>query len=191
MERKNHGFGRILSMLGFGRPTVEQSNPSKAQSVSSKKPIEDRALSNGELGEVRLTNTGSAPVLAQCIDHVNLSVRDLDVSASFYANLLGLEIKEQGSGEGTRWCILGSRDRFYVCFFEVREASFRPNDIHINHVGFVVDDIDETVRRIHGLGIRLLFNDAPVQWPRSRSAYVTDPDGIMIEFTDRFGGALD
>jgi len=54
----------------------------------------------------------------------------------------------------------------------------------------VVDDIEETVRRIHELGFRLLFNDAPVDWPRSKSAYVTDPDGIMIEFTDKFGGGL-
>jgi lactoylglutathione lyase len=131
------------------------------------------------------------PVNARCIDHVNLSVRDLDKSVEFYSRLLGIEIKERGEGQGVRWCILGGRDRFYVCFFEVPGGTFRPNDIHINHVGFVVDDIDETVRRIHELGYKLLFDDAPVQWPRSKSAYVTDPDGIMIEFTNRFGGGLD
>jgi catechol 2,3-dioxygenase-like lactoylglutathione lyase family enzyme len=131
------------------------------------------------------------PVNARCIDHVNLSVRDLDKSIDFYSRLLGIEVKERGEGQGVRWGILGNRDRFYVCFFEVPNGTFRPNDIHINHVGFVVDDIDETVRRIHALEIKLLFNDAPVDWPRSKSAYVTDPDGIMIEFTNRFGGGLD
>jgi catechol 2,3-dioxygenase-like lactoylglutathione lyase family enzyme len=132
----------------------------------------------------------AAPVIARCIDHVNLSVRDLDVSVDFYRRLLGLEVKERGE-DGTRWCILGARDRFYVCFFEVPGGQFRPNDIHINHVGFVVDDIDETVRRIHELGLKLEFRDAPLDWPRSRSAYVKDPDGIQIEFTNRFGGGLD
>lgn len=132
----------------------------------------------------------AAAVKARSIDHVNLSVCDLDKSIEFYSRLLGIEIKEQGEGNGTRWCILGAPDRFYVCFFEVAGGVFKPNDIHINHVGFVVDDIDEAVRRIHGLGLRLEFNDAPVQWPRSRSAYVKDPDGILIEFTDRFGGGL-
>jgi catechol 2,3-dioxygenase-like lactoylglutathione lyase family enzyme len=134
----------------------------------------------------------SAPVMARCIDHVNLSVRDLDVSVNFYSRLLGIEIKERGGENGgVRWCILGAKDRFYVCFFEVRDGIYRPKDIHINHVGFVVDDMDEAIRRIHDLGFRLEFNDAPLQWPHSRSAYVADPDGILIEFSERFGGGID
>ena len=133
----------------------------------------------------------AAPVMAKCIDHVNLSVRDLDASVHFYSRLLGVERKEGGEENGVRWCILGAPNRFYVCFFESRGAVFRPNDIHINHVGFVVDDLDETVRRIHALGYRLMFNDKPLQWPRSRSAYLADPDGIQIEFTEKFGGGLD
>jgi catechol 2,3-dioxygenase-like lactoylglutathione lyase family enzyme len=135
--------------------------------------------------------TAAKPVNARCIDHVNLSVRDLDKSIDFYSRLLGIDIKERGESRGVRWCILGESDRFYVCFFEVPNgAPYRPQDIHVNHVGFVVDDIDETVRRIHALGLRLAFNDELVNWPRSRSAYVKDPDGIDIEFTDRFGGGL-
>ena len=77
----------------------------------------------------------------------------------------------------------GVYDRAAV--YEILDAGF------LCHVGFVVDDLDETVRRIHELGLRLEFNDAPIAWPRSRSAYVKDPDGIMIEFTNRFGGGLD
>jgi lactoylglutathione lyase len=134
---------------------------------------------------------GHPPVSARCIDHVNLSVRDLDASIKFYCDLLGVEVKEGGESQGIRWTILGTKDRFYFCFFEVKDGVFRPGDIHINHIGLVVDDLDETIKRIHDLGLRLQFGDKAVQWPRSRSAYVVDPDGISIEFTERFGGGLD
>ena len=145
-----------------------------------------------EAGKVRSGLRSAAPVNAKRLDHVNISVRDLDVSAGFYAALFGLELKEQGDNGVIRWCIIGAPDRFYLCLAELRCAEgFKPEGIHINHVGFVVDDIDETVRRIHGLGLQLQNNDATVDWPRSRSAYVKDPDGILIEITNRFGGGLD
>ena len=145
-----------------------------------------------ETGKVRSGLRPAVPVNAKRLDHVNISVRDLDVSAGFYAALFGLELKEQGDNGVTRWCIIGAPDRFYLCLAEQRGSEgFKPEGTHINHVGFVVDDIDETVRRIHGLGLRLEANDATVDWPRSRSAYVKDPDGILIEITNRFGGGLD
>jgi lactoylglutathione lyase len=142
------------------------------------------------LDQTEPRTAAAKPVNARCIDHVNLSVSNLDRSVDFYSRLLGIDIKEQGEANGVRWCILGDPDRFYVCFFEVPKGTYKPGDIHVNHVGFVVDDIEETVRRIHDLGLRLAFNDTVVKWPRSKSAYIRDPDGIDIEFTDRFGGGL-
>ena len=145
-----------------------------------------------EAGKIRAGLHEAAAVDAERLDHINISVRDLDVSAGFYAALFGLELREQGISGGTRWCIIGAPNRFYLCLAEVHCAeAFEPQGIHINHVGFVVDDIEETVRRIHQLGLRLEGNDAIVDWPRSRSAYVKDPDGILIEITNRFGGGLD
>jgi catechol 2,3-dioxygenase-like lactoylglutathione lyase family enzyme len=143
-----------------------------------------------EAGKARAGLRPAAPIDARRIDHVQISVRDLDESAGFYAALLGVELKEQGNN-GARWCILGAPDRFYLCLVERAAAEdFKPGDVHINHVGFVVDDIDEAVRRIHELGLRLGFGDTIVDWPRSRSAYVVDPNGIWIEITNQFGGGL-
>jgi catechol 2,3-dioxygenase-like lactoylglutathione lyase family enzyme len=143
-----------------------------------------------EGGKSRVGLCQAEPVKARRMDHVNISVRNLDTAAGFYAGLLGLELKEHGDNGSTRWCILGARDRFYVCLCEIGAGNFKREDIHINHVGFVVDDIDETVRRIRDLGLRL-ESGKTLDWPRSRSAYVRDPDGILIEFTNRFGGGLD
>jgi catechol 2,3-dioxygenase-like lactoylglutathione lyase family enzyme len=155
------------------------------------KPTSKPAPVDLEVGKARAGLRPAASIDARRIDHVQINVRDLDESAGFYAALLGVELKEQGNNGGTRWCILGAPDRFYLCLVEVPSAGdFTFEDVHINHVGFVVDDIDETVRRIHELGLRLGFSDTIVDWPRSRSAYVVDPNGIWIEITNRFGGGL-
>jgi catechol 2,3-dioxygenase-like lactoylglutathione lyase family enzyme len=163
---------------------------SPAGDVSGKTQVDKPAPVDLEAGRARAGLRSGPPIDARRIDHVQISVRDLEVSAGFYAALFGIELKEEGEG-ATRWCILGAPDRFYVCLIEVpSDKGFDQAGIHINHVGLVVDDIDETVRRIHALGLRLEGNDATLNWPRSRSAYVVDPNGILIEITNRFGGGL-
>ena len=165
------------------KATLTQSSP--PSSAVKPAPVDIGA------GKARAGLRAGPPVNARRMDHVNISVRDLDVSAAFYAALFGLEVKEEGNNGVSRWCIIGAPDRFYLCLAEQRCAEgFKPEGIHINHVGFVVDDIDETVSRIRALGLRLAFGDKTLDWPRSRSAYVTDPDGIVIEITNRFGGGL-
>ena len=160
--------------------------------TASERPLAKPGPVDIEGGKARAGLRNAAPVDARRMDHVNLTVRDLDVSAGFYAALLGVELKEQGDNGKTRWCILGAPDRFYLCLAEYRPAAdFDPESLHINHVGFVVDDIEETIRRVHELGLRLEFNDKTLDWPRSRSAYVKDPNGILIELTNRFGGGLE
>src|SRR6516225_9692905 len=71
-----------------------------------------------EAGRARSGLRPAAPVSAKRLDHVNISVRDLDVSAGFYAALFGLELKEQGDNGVKRWCIIGAPDRFYLCLTE-------------------------------------------------------------------------
>jgi catechol 2,3-dioxygenase-like lactoylglutathione lyase family enzyme len=144
-----------------------------------------------EAGKARAGLRAAAPVDARRLDHINMSVRDLEASAAFYAALFGLEVKKEGDSNGARWCIIGAPDRFYLSLNEVvRPEGFKAEGQRINHVGYVVDDIDQTVDRIRALGLRLEFGDKTVDWPRSRSAYVTDPDGVLIEITNRFGGGL-
>jgi lactoylglutathione lyase len=140
--------------------------------------------------EVVELNAGE-PVEALRIDHVNMFVRNLEESVEFYARVFGVTIKERGVGKGKiRWAILGIHERFYFCMYELVNSEFEPDTLHINHIGLYVSDLDETIRRLHGLGLKLEYGDKPVVWERSRSAYIRDPNGYAIELTERFGGGL-
>ena len=99
-----------------------------------------------EAGKARAGLRPGAPVNARRMDHVNMYVRDLDVSAAFMPRFLDLRSRNREVVPGGRWCIIGAPDRFYLCLVEMRGAErFTAEGIHINHVGFVVDDIDETL----------------------------------------------
>lgn len=137
------------------------------------------------------------PIRFDCVDHLNMFVRDLDESLDFYGRLFGTdpEIKEQGYTKKIRWAIIGVSRKFYFCLYELKGRSFDPDSMHINHVGFHVPDFDETVARVRALGIPVEYDDAPITWRNrngtTRSLYVRDPNGYIIEFSERLGGGLD
>jgi lactoylglutathione lyase len=137
------------------------------------------------------------PVEVTISDHVNMFVRDLEESISFYERLFGTdpEIKASGTAKSIRWAIIGLRQRFYFCFYERSGLLFDPDAMHINHIGFHVADFDETVRRVRTLGVEIRYGGEPVPWHgrggNSRSLYVLDPNGYTIEFSERVGGGLD
>ena len=138
------------------------------------------------------------------LHHVGLEVADLDRSLSFYHDLLGLAVTDQGEGggpdtdelvgaEGMRFRFaeldLGA-DQLLELIQPLRPAARAPKSDSARspsgaHVGLVVDDIDETYRRIQAAG--LPTRSAPVQlqeggaWQGVRSLYACDPDGFTVE----------
>jgi catechol 2,3-dioxygenase-like lactoylglutathione lyase family enzyme len=129
-------------------------------------------------------------------DHINMNVRNLEESVAFYQRLFGTdgEIKDGGE-KPLRWRIIGIPGKFYFCLYEVGATSVEPHALHINHIGFHAPDFDATVRRIKALGVPTEFDGEPIEWKNrngvSRSFYVKDPNGYLIEFAEKFGGGLD
>lgn len=115
------------------------------------------------------------------LTHIHLAVRDLVRSTSFYRTVFGME--EQGvGGEGMVFLRTpGSEDTITL-----RQAG--PDEMvgsggGVDHFGFRLNDradLDGAIAEVIAAGGRLVERGEHV--PGLHYAYVTDPDGYVIEF---------
>jgi catechol 2,3-dioxygenase-like lactoylglutathione lyase family enzyme len=132
-------------------------------------------------------------IKVNAIDHLNITVSDLQASADFYGRLFGFEIAEDCRQDERPYVIMGRAGVGWLALHAQTDES-APEGGRINHWGFVVDDFDGLQDNLQSLGADVLYTDrwpgGVVEYPRSRSLYVADPDGNEIELTSHFGGAL-
>ena len=128
----------------------------------------------------------------QAIDHLNLFVGDLPRSIRFYACVFGFEVREDHRDDAEPWAILGASGRAYLALYE-NPVTRTPDHPWFNHWSFVVDDLDAALCHLEANGVEpeRYRGRTIIEWPRSRSLYIHDPDGYEIELTSRFGGGLD
>ena len=115
------------------------------------------------------------------LEHVNLTVSDLEQSVAFYSNLLGLRVRWKGTtSDGIPAAHVGD-DRSYLALFEAKVAGRAPSDygaVGLNHFGYVVDDLDAAKRRLAELGAQ---PHSEQDYEPGRRLYFFDPDGIEVE----------
>lgn len=117
------------------------------------------------------------------MDHVNMTVKNLEESVNFYKKLFGFQIKkEQGEYKSK---IIGN-DNIKLCLYE--EPNMSPEG-GIAHFGFNIENFDEIMETCKSLGVKV-FYDGPVQFEKSRSIYIEDPSGYDIELSEIKGGGL-
>ncbi len=122
------------------------------------------------------------------VDHINMTVKELDRSAEFYRSVFGFEPKESGVRNGRRWAILGVPDRLYLCLYETGESAQAEDGKRVNHFGFHVEGFDGVEQSLRAMNVAI--DHGPVDYGGSRSLYVIDPDGYEIELSERLGGGL-
>ena len=120
------------------------------------------------------------------VDHINMTVKELDRSTAFYRSLFGFIEKESGTRNGRRWAILGVPERLYLCLYETGETAASGAGLRVNHFGFHISDFDAAAAELEARGLET----ESVDYGASRSLYVSDPDGYEIELSERLGGAL-
>ncbi|MCO4792218.1 MAG: VOC family protein [Bacteriovoracaceae bacterium] len=124
------------------------------------------------------------------IDHLNLNVKNLDNSKVFYKQVFDLDEKENGkSSTGNPYSIIGKKNGFYLCLYESIKTEEVPSG-YMNHFGIHISDYDGIIKRLDKNKIPYLYG-GHVEYSESRSVYITDPNGIEIELSEKFGGNLD
>ena len=117
------------------------------------------------------------------IDHVALTVRDVEEAAKWYAHVLGFERRYEGMWDGIPTFI--GKGNSAIALFPARDGDSKSSActgkirmLHLafraNHDGFLAAQ-EELKRR----GIKFEFQDHEI----SHSIYFHDPDGHELEIT--------
>lgn len=109
-----------------------------------------------------------------------LLVEDLDRAEAFYAGVLGLPVVERWQ-DAAVWLMAGTQTRIGLWLSTVKPLAGDQGGVHV-HYAYSVNEahFDRLVEHLSGRGYRPhveVFADG-----RGRSAYVTDPDGHVVEF---------
>ncbi len=139
-----------------------------------------------------------ASELAGEIHHVGLTVSDLDRSAAFYRDLLGLREVARNRLEGEAISgqtllpgtvidvalLAGSNTLLELLCYRhpaPQPYALRACDAGAAHVCIVVDDLKARVDALGGAGAALPSMPARLMGDDTQMIYVRDPDGIIVE----------
>lgn len=141
------------------------------------------------------------------VDHIGICVSDWKRSLRFYHDVLGFryvhEREAKGEPSDTLLRLTGvSVRQVYLEREGVRlgllhydspghtgDGEPRPmNQLGLTHLSLRVADLDAVLAEIEAVGVRVL-RDTRIEIPaaRSKAAFVTDPDGTLIELVQQPG----
>lgn len=115
------------------------------------------------------------------LDHVALRVRDVEASATWYCEVLGMRPAFEGLWDGVPTMLaLGPT---YVALFPAGEEAPDGTKVCVcmDHVAFKADreNFERAREELPARGIAVEFEDHQVNW----SIYFDDPDGHTVEIT--------
>lgn len=124
------------------------------------------------------------------LDHINLTVQNIQESIEWYSNIFGFKLVETGIGKhGQPWAIVASNDSMIVMseYKEKTKSDQAPeSNFHkIYHFGLRVSDLPKWEQIIDRYALRLYYGGV-INYPFSRSWYIHDPSGheIEVSYTD-------
>ena len=120
------------------------------------------------------------------LDHLNLTVSNLEESIAWYAAVFGFEVVERGKREEGPWAIIKSGEST-LCIYQdesrggpVQFEKDDPTRHVIYHFGFRITDREAWLAQIEKHNL-VLEHGGENHYPHSSSWYVADPTGYSIE----------
>ena len=113
------------------------------------------------------------------IEHVNLTVTDVERSASFFETVLGW--RRRWRGEATNYgetIHVGEETTYLALYTDRADHSGQRKGRPLNHVGLLVDDLDAAERVVVEHGLEPFGHD---DYDPGRRFYFYDWDGIEFE----------
>lgn len=124
------------------------------------------------------------------LEHANITVSDIDEAIRFLTTAFPhFNVRGQGESESDgvirKWLHIGT-DETYIALEQISledQGNRTPyQDVGINHIGFVVNDVDSLIARLKEAGYSESINVEP--HPYRKRSYFYDRDGIEYEFIE-------
>ncbi len=121
-------------------------------------------------------------------DHIHLRTRDPQGMADFFHNIFDAEILESVQSDGVPRTDLDIDGlRVFIAHVPAdADMASSPRDPHLglDHFGFRVDNVDETVAELKRRGADIAVEPRTIR-PGVRIAFVRAPDDVRIELLQR------
>lgn len=114
------------------------------------------------------------------LEHVNITVSDIERSAALLCTLLGWQIRWRGPSQlGGETIHVGGKADYIALYTRGAPVEHRfAKGVPMNHIGIVVDDLDAAEQVVRGAGLEP-FGHA--DYEPGRRFYFFDWDGIEFE----------
>jgi catechol 2,3-dioxygenase-like lactoylglutathione lyase family enzyme len=122
------------------------------------------------------------------IEHVNITVSDPHRTAKVFMQIFDWHIRWQGPAINNGWTIHVGDDQSYLALYRPQkdqdEALSHKKALPLNHIGLVVDDLDQIERRVIAQGFTPFSHG---DYDPGRRFYFFDHDGIEYEIISYTG----
>lgn len=121
------------------------------------------------------------------IDHMVLTVKDLDATVKFYESVLGMKYASFSSGGQERHALAFGQQKINLHVsgkeFEPKAQNVQPGSGDLCFL--VEDDVEDVAKKLHENKIEVLEGGGVVgrtgAKSKLRSVYIRDPDGNLVE----------